>query len=1075
MQQALSVTACDVEPSTIARNVILYRLIQDATNFQMVWSIFYDRVIDDPCMDLLVACAADLYAVGESFEAWEGTGFGAIVKFADEHTYVIIREIWALYARGKVSGQSTSRMDECVGEFPTHYGTEGEQQLVFTAAFQTFPCQTPALFNIQAHSDIFYTYASLGRTPHCSYPSRSSSTTYNPTMFRGVDQQADLHYGLDPTLGYHLSVAYAQLKDGPLFSKLDADTSSKVDGKHIISLCIRQFSDWCRAFKKSMDQKSILIHNFAGDLFDLSYAIIHTRNNGHGVSRVIGSLKGGAIQLLPHVPLKYDVIDTSNVGDSVGLVNLLLACRELMSEGTQSTICTQFLTVGSENSDNRDVLLAEMLRTDLPTFAAITGLTLLDTTSNVSPDFANWTQFKMAPLVSNELKRSSFSLEWTRVRPSALRVNLEHHDFVEVFTEIYRRMFEFDLAVPDIFNLHATSRSIQGYIKKLKTQLAPFTGPSMQTFVQLVQIAAKILHSVESRTIKALIESILRLPFLEQQNRTSCLLTWFAIYGLIPSTDANRMRRYGSFSRDLSFFGPNVSDLILLTVLIPKSATVGKLDKMTTPVIEMSVQSTDSDDRFSSLQIQYISERLTTESSKEKCNEGSAVGYSNFTLIEGNISNYKFLACTTVVPLSSLLGESVKVSLSLPTSEYKVSGQASSIVGVTGVVYSATLEDKQNVSFSAYNPERHSVERENGACPLNTESEDLKGAEWAPMTAIVKDKLLTSYSTKVDLKDTDFFKNGGMKACTPLLNSSTPLRVDIQLQEGQKIFAQLPVALNATNATVQISRSKGYLNVLFHLLKGISCPLLCMSSTRSTATQFDFLCTSRALLDCMPKLDLGTDDKSIQWLYGLASAQLGRHERGIDEIGMAGTAIGMKKTIHFLLLSAIGRNPFTSGVRFKHFCLQTKDSGPGIVLFINSVRLNFDDGSVLIDAAVCLLNTGSENVHEVTEWLPHHPRAFCDVSSTELMAWKRALPIMCERTRNTWEHSSSCEYVSSGTDTIPISCTTSWERVVCSCCQGKGLVDSEFEEEVGSNHAVYKHFFRAAISPFFNTAKAVIT
>ena len=93
-QQILSVTTCDVEPSTIARNIILYRLIQDASNFQMVWSIFYDRLIDDPCIDLLVACATKLYAVGESLEAWQGTGFGAIVKFVDEHTYATIREIW---------------------------------------------------------------------------------------------------------------------------------------------------------------------------------------------------------------------------------------------------------------------------------------------------------------------------------------------------------------------------------------------------------------------------------------------------------------------------------------------------------------------------------------------------------------------------------------------------------------------------------------------------------------------------------------------------------------------------------------------------------------------------------------------------------------------------------------------------------------------------------------------------------------------------------------------------------------------------------------------------------------------
>lgn len=78
-------------------------------------------------------------------------------------------------------------------------------------------------------------------------------------------------------------------------------------------------------------------------------------------------------------------------------------------------------------------------------------------------------------------------------------------------------------------------------------------------------------------------------------------------------------------------------------------------------------------------------------------------------------------------------------------------------------------------------------ERETGQCLLDSESGDMsmKGTAWAPMTAVVKDKRVVSYSTRVDLQDTDYFKAGGMKKCAPLLNSSTLLRVIIQLQEGE--------------------------------------------------------------------------------------------------------------------------------------------------------------------------------------------------------------------------------------------------------------------------------------------------
>ena len=1015
-----------------------------------------------------MACATKLYAVGESLKAWQRTGFGAIVKFVDEHTYAIIREIWAVYARGKVSEESALSLENSGKKFREQFGFEKKVSVICTAANQAYPCQLPALSNMQVHSDIFHVYAATGRSPHCSYPSRSSSTTSNPTMFRGVDQHADLHYGLDPTLGFHLAAAYAQLKDGPLYSKSENTGSRKVDERHIYELCIRQFSGWCHALKKTMDKKKIQIHNFAGDLFDLSHAIIHTRNNGYGRSRVFGSLRGGSIQVLPGVPLEYDVIDTSNVSDHVGLLNLLLACRELLDKGPHSTLYTLFLHQPTGTLLNRDIVLAEMLRTDLPTFSAITGLTLLDTASNVSSSFSNWTQFNVAPILIADSRRVSVSLEWTYVRPSAVRVNLEHKDFVEIFLEIYRGMFEFSLSIPDINNL-------KGYAEKLQNNTVPNADPSLQSFVQLVQISTENLHCVESRTIIALIESILRLDYAQQQNNIRCLLTWFTAFGLILPADA-LLLGYHLPQHKLSILGPNPPDIILLTVLIPKIATVGKLDKMQTPLLEMSLQSMRSDDRFSSLAVQYISERRMNGTSKEKSDDNTAMELNNFTLIEGDKSNYKFLACTTIVPASCLLDEGVKVGLSLPGSMYKLPTGAFDIVGRTGLVYSASLTDKQKVSFSAYTPVQYYAGRETGQCLLNSESGGMRGATWAPMTAVVRDKRVISYSTKVDLQVTDYFKGGGMKLCTPDLKSSTILRAVVQLQKGQRTQALLPVAVDATHASVQISRSKGYLNVMFSLLKGITCPSLSMSSTGSGATQLNSLCTSRVLLDCMPKLDLTANEDSTAWLYMLAGAQVSQHERGITKTGVAGTAISMKETIHSILINAIGRNEYMGGRRLKFFALMAEGSdSPGIYIFVNSVRLNFDDGSVLIDCAVNIPTTRGQTSPKIVSWhtsmVDRNEVRLTSVSSTELVAWKKALPVMCERTRNSWQHASSCEYVSSGTDTIPLNSTTSRECVVCSCCHGKGLEGSEFEKEVGSDHPVYKQFFRAAISPFFNTGK----
>jgi Domain of unknown function (DUF4470) len=561
--QILSVTTCDIEPSTIARNILLFRLILDSIDIQIAWCIFYDRIIDDVCMAAVVEGASNLYDSAETLKEWHNTSFGSYIKFCDEGTFKIVRRIWAVYAKGRVSKEAEDRMNE--NELRKKYLLP-EGCVVLTSATLAMPCSWQALMNKEVHIEMFRKYASTGRSPHSTYASRSVLTTPNPTMYRGEGQIADLHYGLDPVCNFHVAEAYANLQYDPtmtiirrktnketttltavsssLSSSSISDTttttaaavtatttksrtrttataaitinpntgrmvakkitkksssssksSAMLNGNHnnnndnnnnnennnnnnnengntnynnsngnnnengiendsdddvvddevIYSVCLAQFSRWCLAFKRAITEEKLIIRSFSGDMFDLSQSMIYTKSNPKisSVHGMIGSLRQGNIILQDDVPLEYDMIDTSNVSDHCGLLNVLLACRELLCEGINSVIATQIASTLSKSAGDKDLLSTE-IRTDIHTFAAVTGLCLLDSSSQVTTSFSTWSTFNLMPILMTALTSSLHSnvlLEWKYVRPATIRVKIDSPDFISIFTQIYSNMF----------------------------------------------------------------------------------------------------------------------------------------------------------------------------------------------------------------------------------------------------------------------------------------------------------------------------------------------------------------------------------------------------------------------------------------------------------------------------------------------------------------------------------------------------------------------------------------------------------------------------------------------------------
>ena len=113
----LDVTMCDIEPAILARNTVLFKLILDNERADRLWCLFYAQYVDQACIDVLSQCAKDLLSVGNDLAAWHATPLGRLVRFTDQRTYELVREIWMLYAKGRLSAGEENAKKQFRKEF----------------------------------------------------------------------------------------------------------------------------------------------------------------------------------------------------------------------------------------------------------------------------------------------------------------------------------------------------------------------------------------------------------------------------------------------------------------------------------------------------------------------------------------------------------------------------------------------------------------------------------------------------------------------------------------------------------------------------------------------------------------------------------------------------------------------------------------------------------------------------------------------------------------------------------------------------------------------------------------------
>jgi hypothetical protein len=296
---------------------------------------------------------------------------------------------------------------------------------------------------VQVSSEQFNNYWRTGVT-FTDPKQTAAATLLNPTfVYSLAGEGCNVHYGTDPLVPFHLSVLFGNAR-------------RSVSVADMVRAAKAEFSDWCSVFHTSVSgtvARAPVIRFFLGEVTAVcraleAFATTSTLNLGVPVAQ----WKTQLIQLCKEeyvsggAPAIFNVIDTSNLDDHIGLLNILVATVPLLSTSLRSGVLyTESLLYRGQNATKE---FAERLHADITTISLLLGLCPIDYLSGFTTR-SNTHELMIYALLKGDTSQFHQVTTWKSPASADTAAAQEHrpptfhsHQLGTLLYDIYHQMFE---------------------------------------------------------------------------------------------------------------------------------------------------------------------------------------------------------------------------------------------------------------------------------------------------------------------------------------------------------------------------------------------------------------------------------------------------------------------------------------------------------------------------------------------------------------------------------------------------------------------------------------------------------
>lgn len=1063
----------------IARNILLYTLLVDDTEgrrTELIWNIYYHLFLDDASLELLESQSKKLCALAASTTSWHDSEYGRLIRFCDQRTLKIVREIW--------SSQSISdlKKDERANyakryKSSIHRSLELKRQLlgdglIMTGFRSAAPVSIESLKDLPTLHKRYWDHGITDEDPD----NLSKATQPNPMFASPGTDSSSVHYGTDPLFGFHLATAYLPLTaESPLSPKTPPDDSHV---HKVVSTARLEFRAWADAFRRWTSLNKTL-RFFAGDAYTFCHTlqyvgIARVQTAAHHYTSVYGLdplLLDSGDYTVRKAPFSFNVIDTSNLIDHFGAINLLVATSPLLKDTPSASLYTESL---AQQEESQKALMDNLLCGDSGTLSMLLGLFCTE----------YWTNATIVSYVDEEIIGKTLSsqsgqmlsrLTWKRPisapldKPQKLLcINFDTDDLAYILYQVYRQMFKHE----DVQKLYGelNLRAIQ------KSSVPPYHRGSFASLLNFVKSRVKV-HDWD-KVIDPLLVLISNDPGIimggNYIQELYVQLEFLGIYSM-PRQGLHRVDGRGHSRNGLSAW-QEVPAIVCVTLEVPRAKlrvlTNFPPTKLGTPILRCQLLASDSymgppwHNMFSILHMAFG--KITTSGSRD-CDDFQV----HVTEDEDGWTGSSSLIVTFCAPAETLLldPKNATVEFGVQTTPASMS-TLRGLLGPDMNLYKTTLGDARHVYLTKSPPNKVGC----SAVCFHANSRAVSTEELAgngiriTITANAERRLakVTALTGRVDFLSKELQKDLKSKSPVESVQISPCVIAVVVGPSRQQYQIYFPVPVLNSRSKTRIARKSSYVEIVAPIADPVAqyfsyfmYPLFVQGHS-PVVWNMPYL-----KMESLPILNTKKPGR-LQWLNHQLGCMMSVRERKLREKAMAskGTVqedarINFKDTLLSFLLTFSGLQQAEQRVRILR--LNHPEKGGVHVLFLgSSLRLDAANSTVVLDAAVLPLTLPL--VHKIRPFLEainELPSATLTVDDNELRLWKEVIPAMVERCR-TWEHKSTCEYREKSQ--IPLS-VEDGESPICSC--GNGQLPAKFIA-VPKWDSVSRYATRIAISPSYS-------
>ncbi|KAJ7048619.1 hypothetical protein C8F01DRAFT_1189544 [Mycena amicta] len=1025
----LDFTCCDIDSAILARNVLLFTLVaDDQLKRDVIWNIFFHFFLDKPCLTSLITQCRKLLLIGDSLRQWEASAYGPYIRMGTQYTYSEIRRHWTLYVEFQTL--SVDRKKAIVTAFRNTLqsrGVIGSQSARSAGPFteQAAPVCTLVVANYHRTGTTFLTPKDV-----------SAATMINPTFaYSLAGEGCNVHYGTDPIAPFHLAALFG-------------NGGNTIPAADIIATAKLQFAEWCTAFRSVATSKNstLLIRLFAADALVLCKYLNTFRVSGTVELGIpVAQWKTQIMQLnraeYGNAPATFNVIDTSNLTDHSGLLNVLIAAVPLLRRGG-GVIYTESLIYHGPDATKEFV---DRLFGDIQTVGFLLGVLPIDYVSGFSSrsnthelqsykageratQFHQMTTWK-TPSTSDPLVMATQTPHpptWDSQQLGTLLYDIYHNLFEQEDAMHFWRLNKDNVAraVAGSNIVHYMRETFVLFLKLVRENfhLESTFSDVMQRFIALKEADKSLpMDSMNYQELAGQLHlhGIYTVPWLRISPKKGRLAAWDTLPLLVR---------------------------VILVVPREKFAVLERLSTtIGTPVLQCDIRGTWTMNIFSAVHAAFGTvvsvgtkrqPRVIFQEDPEG-RQGSAPVVVSFVVSAGLLS---------LEPLKN-----VRVCLSIRTTPAAVTHVIQEL-GMEQSLFSANLGDEDRVHILPQNP------FPTPSKVVLEQAPPIVATQIGPTEAVAVEldsecELIQSLSSLVHVEDEaakDLFSAGVMPEISQI--SPCVMRLVIGSRVQSVVF---PVPIIGSEFKLKLARKSSYIDIIVP-------PAVPFKRDGMKTLPFPVVGVGRDLqpwnihrvnLACSPPLKAKKNNQK-KWLNVHLKSMLSTREHALRKAHEDDALMRVKDMLNTIFLEVGNASVIRIVEKDENVC--------DTILFFSDLRLDLGSHTVICDGYVLSLTNAI--LSEVSSHLPEVANAkttynLC-LSKRDIAGWKQLVPALAERCRS-WKHVDTCEYGLQ--HRVPLSVEIGHDPL-CSCGKGQDVAGIK---KVAQWSPFVPFVVRVALSPLF--------